>query len=153
MSSLMTEMNSKAIELGIPLGVHLDITYRCNERCVHCYLDHDDQGEMTYDRDRELLAQMADAGVFFLTLSGGEPLMRSDCFEIIARAGADIQRQAEDERGADSGKECGRLRAGRRTGADQHLFAQARRCTTRSPSCRVRSSARSRESVSCSRRG
>jgi MoaA/NifB/PqqE/SkfB family radical SAM enzyme len=27
--------------------VHFDLTYRCNERCVHCYLDHDDHGELT----------------------------------------------------------------------------------------------------------
>ena len=86
MSSLMTEMNSKAIELGIPLGVHLDLTYRCNERCVHCYLDHDDQGEMTFEEINDLMEQMADAGVFFLTLSGGEPLLRKDLFAILRRA-------------------------------------------------------------------
>ena len=45
--SLLAEMNQKALGLGIPISVHLDITYRCNERCVHCYLDHDDHGEMT----------------------------------------------------------------------------------------------------------
>ena len=45
--SLLAEMNQKALSLGLPLSVHLDITYRCNERCVHCYLDHDDHGEMT----------------------------------------------------------------------------------------------------------
>ena len=45
--TLLAEMNQKALALGIPISVHLDITYRCNERCVHCYLDHDDHGEMT----------------------------------------------------------------------------------------------------------
>ena len=38
MSSLAQEVNEKAVRLGIPLSVHLDVTYRCNERCVHCYL-------------------------------------------------------------------------------------------------------------------
>ena len=42
--SLMEQMHDKAMELGIPVDVHLDVTYRCNERCVHCYLDHDDHG-------------------------------------------------------------------------------------------------------------
>ena len=45
MNSLMHEMGAKALRLGIPLSVQLDLTYRCNERCVHCYLDHDDHGE------------------------------------------------------------------------------------------------------------
>ena len=43
--SLLAEMNQKALKLGVPISVHFDITYRCNERCVHCYLDHDDHGE------------------------------------------------------------------------------------------------------------
>jgi radical SAM protein with 4Fe4S-binding SPASM domain len=84
--SLLEEMNQKALDLGIPISVHLDITYRCNERCVHCYLDHDDHGEMTTDEIKGLLDQLADAGVFFLTLSGGEVLMRRDFFEIVEHA-------------------------------------------------------------------
>ena len=84
--SLMQELNAKALQLGIPLSAHLDLTYRCNERCEHCYLDHTDRGEMTTEEIRSLLRQLADAGVFFLTLSGGEPLLRRDCFEIIEAA-------------------------------------------------------------------
>jgi radical SAM protein with 4Fe4S-binding SPASM domain len=84
--SLLAEMNQKALALGIPISVHLDITYRCNERCVHCYLDHDDHGEMTTAEILGLLNQLADAGVFLLTLSGGEVLMRRDFFEIVAYA-------------------------------------------------------------------
>ena len=84
--SLLAEMNQKALNLGLPISVHFDITYRCNERCVHCYLDHDDHGEMTTAEIVEVLAQLADAGVFFLTLSGGEVLMRRDFFEILEKA-------------------------------------------------------------------
>ena len=84
--SLLAEMNQKALDLGVPLSVHLDITYRCNERCVHCYLDHDDHGEMTTAEVFELLDQLADAGVFFLSISGGEVLMRRDFFAIVERA-------------------------------------------------------------------
>jgi AdoMet-dependent heme synthase len=84
--SLLFELNQKALALGIPLSVHLDVTYRCNERCVHCYLDHDDHGEMTTSEVNSLLTQLADAGVFFLTLSGGEVLMRRDFFEIVEHA-------------------------------------------------------------------
>jgi MoaA/NifB/PqqE/SkfB family radical SAM enzyme len=84
--SLMQEMNERALELSVPLGVHLDVTYRCNERCVHCYLDHDDHGELTTVEIKDILEQLADAGTFFLTLSGGEVLMRRDFFEILEYA-------------------------------------------------------------------
>jgi len=86
MSGLALEMAAKALKLNIPLSVQLDLTYRCNERCVHCYLDHDDHGEMTTAEIKDLLDQMADAGVFYLTLSGGEILMRRDFFQILEHA-------------------------------------------------------------------
>ncbi len=88
MSALMLEMSARALRLGIPLSVQLDLTYRCNEKCVHCYLDHEDHGEMTTAEIKNLLDQLAEAGVFFLTLSGGEILMRRDFFEILEYARA-----------------------------------------------------------------
>src|ERR1700689_4865512 len=86
MSSLAVAMLGKALKRNIPLSVQLDLTYRCNERCIHCYLDHNDHGEMTTAEIKDLLDQLADAGVFFLTISGGEILMRKDFFEILEYA-------------------------------------------------------------------
>jgi AdoMet-dependent heme synthase len=82
----MAEVAAKALNLGVPISAQIDLTYRCNERCVHCYLDHDDHGEMTTAEIKDLLDQMADAGVFYLNLSGGEILMRRDFFEILEHA-------------------------------------------------------------------
>jgi AdoMet-dependent heme synthase len=84
--SLMMELGAKAQALNVPLSVQLDLTYRCNERCVHCYLDHDDHGEMTTAEIKHLLDEMAEAGVFILTLSGGEIFLRKDFFEILEHA-------------------------------------------------------------------
>jgi radical SAM protein with 4Fe4S-binding SPASM domain len=84
--SLLGEMNEKAMALGIPLTVHIDVTYRCNERCVHCYLDHDDKGEMTTQEIKGVLDQLAEAGVFFLVFSGGEVFMRRDFLELVEHA-------------------------------------------------------------------
>jgi radical SAM protein with 4Fe4S-binding SPASM domain len=86
MSGLLQELTQKALGKNIPLGVQLDLTYRCNERCVHCYLDHEDHGEMTTAEIKHLLDEMADAGVFILTLSGGEIFLRKDFFEILEYA-------------------------------------------------------------------
>ena len=86
MSAILQEMSEKALKLNIPLSVQVDLTYRCNERCVHCYLDHDDHGEMTTAEIKHLLDEMADAGVFILTFSGGEIFLRKDFFELVEHA-------------------------------------------------------------------
>ena len=86
MSALLQEMAEKAQRLNVPLSVQIDLTYRCNERCVHCYLDHDDHGEMTTSEIKRLLDEMADAGVFILTLSGGEIFLRKDFFDLLEHA-------------------------------------------------------------------
>ena len=88
MSALLQEMGDRALRLGVPLSAQLDLTYRCNEQCVHCYLDHDDHGEMTTLEIKHLLKEMAEAGVFILTLSGGEIFLRKDFFEILECARA-----------------------------------------------------------------
>ncbi len=128
MSGLVLEMAAKALKLNIPLSVQLDLTYRCNERCIHCYLDHDDHGEMTTAEIKDLLDQMADAGVFYLTISGGEILMRRDFFEILEHARLrTVLRKAQDQRSFDSREGSAALaRAGRGDRADQHLFASRR---------------------------
>jgi len=84
--SLMHEFEKRARQLGIPLSVQLDITWHCNERCVHCYLDHDGVGEMSTAKIKDVIRQLAESGTFFLTVSGGEPLVRRDCFEILGYA-------------------------------------------------------------------
>ena len=84
--SLLQEFNQKAIGLGVPLSVHFDLTYRCNERCVHCYLDHEDHGEMTTAEIKQTIDQIAEAGTLFLTFSGGEVFLRRDFLEIVEYA-------------------------------------------------------------------
>ena len=91
MSALLREMGERALQLGVPFSAQLDLTYRCNEQCVHCYLDHDDHGEMTTAEIKHLLTEMADAGVFILTLSGGEIFLRKDFFELLEYARRKLQ--------------------------------------------------------------
>jgi len=86
MSRLMDSVVARALEHGVPLNAHLDLTYRCNERCEHCYLDHSDRGELTSDEAFSILDQLAAAGVLFLTISGGEIFLRRDLFEILEHA-------------------------------------------------------------------
>ncbi len=84
--SLAQEIGERAFDLGVPLSVHFDLTWRCNERCEHCYLPHDDRGEVTTAEALDILEQLAHAGVFFLALSGGEPMLRGDFWHILEHA-------------------------------------------------------------------
>ncbi len=80
---LMDRLVTRSIERHLPLSVHFDLTYRCNERCIHCYLDHEDHGEMTAPEIESVLEQLADAGTLFLTFSGGEIFLRKDLFHLL----------------------------------------------------------------------
>jgi MoaA/NifB/PqqE/SkfB family radical SAM enzyme len=54
----------------------MDLPYRCNENCAHCYLDRAGGGETDTAAVTRVLEQLADAGTLFLCLSGGEILLR-----------------------------------------------------------------------------
>ena len=62
---------------------------RCNLTCKHCYAlsaDHDYAGELGTQEVYTVMDDLRAFGVPVLILSGGEPLMRPDLFDIAARA-------------------------------------------------------------------
>lgn len=74
---------------GIDLTyLFLELTMRCNERCLHCGSRCGDvaKDEMTPQQYHDFLAQVAedfDIKKFTLSITGGEPLIRKDFFEIM----------------------------------------------------------------------
>lgn len=67
----------------IPMHIHLELTYRCNLRCVHCYcVENKEKQELSYKEIVSLLDQLAEMGGFFLTLTGGEVFTRENFFDI-----------------------------------------------------------------------
>lgn len=75
-----------ALEQALPLSMHWDLTWRCDHKCVHCYLTDRRQPELSLSESKELLQQLADAGVMMLLISGGDPFLRPDAVEIIRTA-------------------------------------------------------------------
>jgi radical SAM protein with 4Fe4S-binding SPASM domain len=65
----------------------IELTSRCNERCVHCYIPHENK---TTDIDPALfydvLNQCRDMGILSLTLSGGEPMLHKNFCDFLRRA-------------------------------------------------------------------
>ena len=74
----------------IPLDVSLELTWRCNFRCRHCYIPdfHAPDGVST-PRLLDLLEELAGMGTLFLSLTGGEPMLRRD-WEVVARRGREL---------------------------------------------------------------
>ena len=78
----------KPLSLWAPFLVVWDFTHKCNLSCKHCYSDSGGvrEEELTTEQAKEVVDQLADAGVTALAFSGGEPLTRSDFFEVAAHA-------------------------------------------------------------------
>jgi len=84
--------HDRCLRQRIPVGGSFDLTHRCNLRCRHCYLG--DQiairrhrgEELTTGEILDILDQAAAAGTLFLTLTGGDPMIRPDFPEIYRHA-------------------------------------------------------------------
>ena len=56
--------------------VHIDISSRCNERCIHCYIPTAKKcGTMTEKMFDDILHQCKEMNVLNITISGGEPML------------------------------------------------------------------------------
>jgi radical SAM protein with 4Fe4S-binding SPASM domain len=86
---LLTELRVTASRRSRPLSVLCELTHACNVDCEHCYLDLAPDrviGAMTTDEWKRVFDELAAAGCLFLTLSGGELLVRRDWFELATHA-------------------------------------------------------------------
>ncbi len=77
--------------MNAPKLVAIETTRRCNLHCIHCRAAAGEapEGELTRDEIFRLFDALAERGRPIVILTGGEPLMREDIFEI-ARRGADL---------------------------------------------------------------
>lgn len=77
----------------IPLTVSWNLTQRCNLACAHCYIEATrgtaDPGELSPAEAGAVLSQIAKVNSqAVLILTGGEPLLRPDIFDLISEASA-----------------------------------------------------------------
>jgi len=91
-SPIDLEKAAAALRAG-PSGpvVIWNLIRRCNLTCRHCYAtsaDIDFKGELTTQEVRRVMADLRRFGVPVLILSGGEPLMRPDIFDLAQHAKA-----------------------------------------------------------------
>ncbi|MCU1384205.1 MAG: putative Fe-S oxidoreductase [Acidobacteria bacterium] len=85
-------LHRRAMRERIPVIAAIELTHRCNLACVHCYVnlapnDREAQRrELTTEEFFRIIDEMADAGTLWVTLTGGEPLLRPDFCDIYSYA-------------------------------------------------------------------
>ncbi len=84
--SVLAHIWNKTIEHNIPFVMLLELTYKCNLHCQHCYIIKENRSELTYSQITKLLDELANNGTLYLTLSGGEVMVREDFWDIVEYA-------------------------------------------------------------------
>lgn len=83
----VTYLFTKAKKLSRPLSATFELTSRCNFNCRMCYIHSDGnqeliKKELTTEQWKRIADETQKAGVLFLLITGGEPLLRDDFDEI-----------------------------------------------------------------------
>lgn len=85
---ISTYLHSKGRKLGLPISGNFELTARCNFNCPMCYVHMTDEQvqasgkELTARQWLDIARAAKEQGMVFALLTGGEPLMRKDFFEI-----------------------------------------------------------------------
>ena len=85
---IATYLHAKGRRLGLPIAGNFELTARCNFNCPMCYVHLSEEqvrrqgGELTAQQWLQIARDARDSGMIFALLTGGEPLVRRDFFEI-----------------------------------------------------------------------
>lgn len=73
---------------GIPqlTNLHIEITSKCNERCLHCYIPHENKiSNIDSDLFYNILKQCKNMKLLHLTISGGEPMLHKNFCDFLKK--------------------------------------------------------------------
>lgn len=88
---VLTQIEAKRLEdaqaksIFLNTRLHLHVTNQCNMRCPHCYMESGAaySDELSTDEIKELCRRFSHIGGTDVSLTGGEPTVRSDFFELV----------------------------------------------------------------------
>lgn len=82
---VLNQIYNEMYKQNVLYRFHIDITGRCNFRCVHCYhtFERYSADEISLEDFEILFEKLYKMGVFVITISGGEPFLRKDLLEIL----------------------------------------------------------------------
>lgn len=67
-------------------NLQFELTSRCNERCIHCYIPNgkkDEGSDMPLEKVKSIIDEFAEMGGLHITLSGGEVFLHKDTIKIM----------------------------------------------------------------------
>ena len=81
------EVHERAFQSDRVIKAQMELTYRCNLHCVHCYTDpYNDRKffprELTLTEIKRIIDEMAELEILYLNLTGGEIFTHPNFFEI-----------------------------------------------------------------------
>jgi radical SAM protein with 4Fe4S-binding SPASM domain len=79
---LLQEALEKCSLLNIPAHAVIELTYRCNLKCSHCYIDIKNSNELALAEWQDTIDQLKAAGTIYLLMTGGEIMLRPDFLDI-----------------------------------------------------------------------
>lgn len=82
---ISTYLHNKGAKMGIPVSGTFELTRKCNFNCKMCYVhctDTSNDRELSAEEWLKIAGEAKKAGLLFLLLTGGEPLLRPD-FELL----------------------------------------------------------------------
>ncbi len=91
-AAFLADFTRRAMLERIPLDGSIELTHRCNLRCVHCFLGDQSSirthraAELDTEEVKALLDDLVDAGTLNLTFTGGDPMVRRDFAELYEHA-------------------------------------------------------------------
>lgn len=67
-------------------NLHIEITSKCNEKCVHCYIPEDDKvNHIDPDLFYDVIEQCKNMRLLHLTISGGEPMLHKNFCDFLRK--------------------------------------------------------------------
>ncbi|NKC10951.1 MAG: radical SAM protein [Gammaproteobacteria bacterium] len=84
----VTRFKGKVAEQRVPVDGSIELSHRCNLKCIHCYLGDQDEirqhrkQEMSTAQVKSVIDQLVAAGTLNLTITGGDPMVRKDFAQI-----------------------------------------------------------------------
>jgi len=84
-AGVILDLEAPRDHLAGPLALHLEVVAACNLSCSHCFAGVLPRQEhpLALNELDSLFGQMAALGTYRLGLTGGEPLLRKDLFQIL----------------------------------------------------------------------
>lgn len=85
-------VHRRLVNKRIPISGAIEVTHRCNNRCLHCYNNlavrdlRAKNAELTLNDYRHILDEITDAGCLWLLFTGGEIFIRNDFLDIYSYA-------------------------------------------------------------------